>query len=197
MQVTEPVDSIDAETNNFYLKYFHLRETIESIIREHNTIDNVVDSFFYCDPYSLHKMEDTELDNTKNIVILYSRNIFNAVVYELMRAVNIAIDDTILRIHLIPNIMNLKDEIIKRYSVPNDDTDDSRFWILADINIKYALSNSFSDNIYGVIYENIVNILGSFYMTSYYIYHDTIIDADKKRSAERKAKKDAEKDFEF
>jgi len=197
MNIMSLLDSIDAATNNFYLKYFHIRESIESIIRENNTIDRVIDSFMYSDPFSLYKMEEQDVENTKNVIILYSRNIFSAVIYELMRAVNIAVDDTILRIHLIPNIMNLKDEIIERFSVPDEDIDDSRFWILADINIKHSLSNNFADNIYTVIYENIFNILSTFHMSSYYIYNDTITDMNKKMQAERKAKKDAENDFEF
>ena len=115
-----------------------------------------------------------------------------------MCGINEAVDDTILRIHLIPNIMELKDKIIKIYNVPKEDTPDDRFWILACINIKHALSEELAANVYMTLYNNISNIINSSYMTSYYIYRDAIEEKDRKiRESRSKDKNNQADSFEF
>lgn len=183
MSVMSFLDNVDSTTDNMFLKYFNLREKIDACIRPFNSIDQCIWDFFRGHPYSINKMEESDIQYTKEYIQICARNIMAAVIHELTLAVNYAIDDTIFRIHLIPNIMELKEHIIKQYRVPKEDMNDSRFWILANINIKDSLATAFNDSLYPVIMKNIYAIMESSVGSSYFVYNDAFTE---KNEIERK-----------
>ena len=189
MNIMSFMDNIDSITNNMFLRFFNLREAIESEIRNHNSIDDIVFNFYNSNPFSLDKFTEKEVNETKNMTEIYSRNILAALIYKVNYAINKSIDDTIFRIHLIPNIMELKDLIIKNYKVPKEDQNDRKFWIFANISIKQGLSFSFNEVLYPVIFNNIKSILETSVGTSYYIYNDAITEKNKEERAKREAEK--------
>jgi hypothetical protein len=131
-------------------------------------------------------MEEQDLEQTKQMLDIYAKNIYTALIHAVTVGVNKSIDDTLLRIHIIPNIAELKDMIIKNYNVPKEDQNEKKFWILVNISIKNGISTAFNEVAYPVIYENIKNIIQTAAASSFYVYNDAIAD---KRAEDKKNNK--------
>ena len=184
MSVMSLFDSIDFEMKDFFLKYFWIRETIERKIRENNLIDKICHNLVYSHAFSAIDPTKEAIESTVKFRNRVSDQCFTAIVSILNDAINESVDNVLLRIHLIPNIAELKDEIVKRFDVPKEDQSADRFWILADISIKNNLSESLM-LAYPVIKQNIQNIIDSFHYTGFYIYEDELEDAYKKAEEKR------------
>ena len=184
MSIMSLFDSIDFEMKDFFLKYFWIRETIERKIREDNLIDKVCHSFVYSHTFSAIDPTKESIESTAKLRNIVTNQCFTAVVSILNDAINESVDNVLLRIHLIPNIAEVRDEIIKIFNVPKEDQSADRFWVLADISIKNNLSESLMLT-YPVIKQNIQNIMDSFHYTGFYIYEDELEDAYKKAEEKR------------
>ena len=179
LSILTTMDLLDNTTDSFYLKYFNIRETIEQKMRAHNIIDKVFVKFTNARPYSMNDLSQTAFDNTRNLCDLYANFIFNAIMSVVIDAINCAVDDIIMRVHIIPNIMELKRDIIKLYNPPKEDVDNERFWLYADCTIKNTIVSTIRYYSAQSILENIINIFATAHETSYFIYDDTMEEKSK------------------
>ena len=174
------LDMLDSEHDNFFLKYFHIRETLEAKIRESNLIDKTAREFRYCSPYSMTDLSQEALDATRTCCDVMVNLIFSAIVAVVSDAVNCAIDDTVMRVHMIPNIMKFEDDIIKMYNPPKEDINSPKFWLYADCTIKNTVIGAFHTLAFKSIFINLMSIIETSHETSYFIYRDATDDKCKK-----------------
>ena len=183
------LDNLDACTENIFIKYFDLRNCIAEALNAYHTIDDLVLYFIHSGIYSINDID--KVDETKMTVDMMASNIFTAIMLAVNCGVNKSIDDTIFRIHLIPNIMNLKDFIIKKYEVPKADQSDDRFWVLANVSLKNTINSALQGAAYPVIFENVNNILKNCCNSNFFVYKDAISEKNRKKHEERQAQRAA------
>ena len=174
LSVLTTMDLLDKTTNSFYLKYFNLRETIEQKMRGQNIIDDIIRNYKISNPYNMNEISDTEINNTKDFCNMIISFLFTAVMSVVFDAINCAVDDTIMRVHLIPNIMELKRDIISLYNPPKDDIESERFWLYADCTVKNTIISTIRYYSAESILTNISNIIITAHETAFYIYKDAI-----------------------
>ena len=186
MTIMSVMDNIDAITNRMFLRFFDIRECIAESLRSELYIKTIIGNMLRSGVLTTTKMEEQDFEQTKKMLDMYIQNIYTILIHTVTVGVNKSIDDTLLRIHIIPNIAELKDMIIKNYNVPKEDQNEKKFWIFANMSLKDGISTAFNEVAYPVIYENIKNIIQTTVATSFYVYGDAIAD---KRANDKKNNK--------
>jgi hypothetical protein len=143
------------------MKYFYIREAVYTNLRNLFYSDTRSSEYGAISVYINKTLfdNDRELDTYKEpLVDTKTSSIYNAIMF----GITTSIDDVCLRIHLIPNIMELKRDIVETFSIDKKVYNVDYFWTLANANIKsYITQIIFSNDFFTYIKTCINNIISS------------------------------------
>lgn len=164
-------------SQSYIFNFLNIKETVLDHLNRNYSIDNILSKFYFSSDTGFSSMD---LDDEDRIMatVSYSENITlqiaNVILLDISSAVESAVNDIILQIHVVPNIKEIYNELCKMSPTLREiyQKTPSSFPISAATFIKENIMNNIEDLFSRAIIPAIDQAIKYSGMSMYYIYGD-------------------------
>lgn len=158
-----------------YLAYIPIKAKVKERLDTNIAVENILVSFFMSSnsDFSSHRDSEQDMNRTMELSMQISLQITHSVIMYICMGIDEAINDIILQVHLIPNIENLYDKILKdrNFASYRKQSKDNNQDLIA-LYLKTIARNDITNILFPIIGRSVTNVLQSSIGAGYYAYHD-------------------------